>query len=117
MSRELLFIVPLFIVLLLPLAWHEGVREWDQYASYSCVVVEKGLDHGIFESFFTDFGEGDLYITLKDDGGNRSKKYVGTSSSRFLDWYHLKVGSFVVKNKGFGQFPHEPDKAIPSISP
>ena len=51
-----------------------------------------------------------LYFILRDDLGGRSKRYVGSSFS-YTDikrWNETMLGSFIVKDKGYGEFPYEP---------
>ena len=105
--------VMLFLALVLPIAWHIGVREWDYQAAYSGVVVEKGMDYNFF--FAGRRSRADLYIVLQDDLGKRSKRYLGTT--RFYDpkvWNNIAVGSFIVKDRGYGEVPYEPGKKPPS---
>lgn len=99
------------------LAWHEGVRWWDDYVAYSGVIVAKGEDYSLHDIFFGDSSGPDLYVILRDDRGNRSKRYVGSWDSSIHDWSQLEVGSFVVKNKGLGEFPRVPGKALRPAAP
>ena len=97
----------LFVLLLLPIAWYLGRREWDLNASYSGVVVEKGMDYSLFSHARTP----DLYIVLRDDHGKRSKRYVCAricSTSEMTRWSDLAIGAFVVKDGAYGEFPHAP---------
>jgi hypothetical protein len=94
---------------LLPLAWSIGVREWDSYAAYSGVVVEKGMGCGVL-CWFGRHHNADLYVILEDGQGHRSKRYVGTTRSAYSSvswWNNVAVGASVVKNKGYGEVPRE----------
>ena len=101
--RKLLFL----IAALVPLVWYIAVREWDFRASYSGVVVQKGMDYSLIFGGRTP----DLYIVLRDDSGKRSKRYVcsrNCSTAQLRSWSNLTEGTFVVKDTGFGEFPYQP---------
>jgi len=114
MSKVLLFVVSLGVIAWL--GWHEGVRWRDDYISYSGTVVAKGEDYSLIDIFLTDNSGPDLYIILQDERGNHSKRYVGSGPS-INDWSRLEIGKFVVKKKGFGEFPRRPGETVRSISP
>jgi hypothetical protein len=101
----------LFLLLVLPLTWHIGRREWDFQAAYSGVVVEKGMDYSLI------FGgrDPDLYIVLQDDLGKRSKRYIcssNCSSTQLKVWSNIAVGTFVVKDKGYPELPYRPGEKL-----
>ena len=102
------FLLLALAIFLFPLVWYIAVPEWDSYASYSGVIVEKGMDCGL--CFFGDSSSVELYIVLQDEHGKRSKRYVGSSNlfRRSQRWMDLAVGTFVVKEKGYSAFPHLP---------
>lgn len=105
----------LLAILLLPLAWNIFTREWDYRAAYSGVIVEKGMDCGIYCLLGHTQGA-DLYIVLQDEQGKRFKRYVGTTfHSNLRAWNQLTVGTFVVKNKGAQEFPREPGAKAPTL--
>src|SRR5437763_6349020 len=108
--------VLLFTVLLLPIAWHIGRREWDYRAAYAGVVVEKGMDYSLI--FRSRYSGADLYVVIKDDAGNRSKRFVGTTRSwtDISTWQKIQVGSSVVKNKGYGEVPRVLGEPIQSVA-
>lgn len=97
----------LFVALLLPLAWSIGRQERDYYASYSGVVVQKGMDCRL--CFLGRRNTLDLYIVLQDASGKRTKRYVGNDISfhNVSRWNEIAVGTYVVKDKGYG-FPYVP---------
>lgn len=97
----------LLLLLLMPIVWHIGRRERDFHASYSGVVVEKGMDYSLIFRGRTP----DLYVILRDDSGKRSKRYVCSSTCSTAElkrWSNLTEGTFVVKDPGFGEFPYQP---------
>ena len=96
------------VALLFPLVWYIAVPEWDYYASYSGVILEKGMDCGL--CLLGDSSGVELYIVLQGENGKRSKRYVGSSNlfRRSQRWMDLAVGTFVVKEKGYSAFPHLP---------
>ena len=103
----------LLLMVVLPLVWYIGRREWDFRSAYSGVVVEKGMDYSLIFGCRTP----DLYLVLRDDSGQRSKRYVCSricSTAQLRQWSDIGVGSFVVKNKGYGEFPYEPGKKPPA---
>lgn len=70
----------------------------DYYFPYSGVVVEKGYD----------IAWAGRHIIIEDTQGRRSKKYVDPYGFAFA-----KVGTFVVKQKGFGKYPLPPGQKSP----
>jgi hypothetical protein len=97
------------VAFFLVIAWFQGPVWWDTYISYSGVVVEKGMDCNLCL-----LGRGhtlDLYLVIQDPSGKSSKRYVGTDRGiDVIRWNSIPVGSFVVKDKGYGEFPYEPGK-------
>lgn len=76
----------------------------DAYFPYSGVVVEKGID----QNFLLLGGRG-RYIVIQDEAGHSTKKYVG-----YYGYAFAHIGTFVVKKKGFGEYPFPPDEKHPS---
>ena len=70
----------------------------DYYFPYSGVVVDKGCD----------IAWAGRYILIEDTQGRRSKKYVDPYGYAFA-----RVGTFVVKQKGFGRYPLPPGEESP----
>lgn len=105
-QRVLLIVVTAFVVLFVLLFWHSGVIVFDYYSAYSGVIVSRGEEVNLF----CETCAPEQYIVLEDAHGMRSRRYVGTINGS-LDGGHLETGRFVVKEKGFGHFPHEPGRA------
>lgn len=74
----------------------------DSYFPYSGTVVEKGIEHHYFAESRDD------YIIIQDANSSRTKKYLTEYESAFVD-----LGSFVVKEKGFGHLPLRPGQLDP----
>jgi hypothetical protein len=112
-----LFVIVALLILLFPLVWYIAVPEWDYYASYSGVIVEKGMDCGL--CLFGGSTGVELYIVLQDEHGKPSKRYVGSSNllRRSQRWMDLAVGTFVVKEKGYSAFPHLPGATVAPPQP
>jgi len=89
------------VILLIACPWlWQPVR--DAYVGYSGTVVEKG------DYMWIPFRGVDWYVILKDSEGHLSKRYVGAIGSAYC-----RVGQFVVKKKGFGEFPRTPGELTP----
>ena len=87
------------ILLLCPWLW-KGLP--DAYSSYSGLVVDKGVDSCL------GVGGWGRYIIIQDANGKTSKKYVSYYGHAFA-----KVGTFVVKERGFGKYPLPPGEKPP----
>jgi hypothetical protein len=83
-----------------PWLW-QGVR--DAYVGYSGTVVAKG------NYLWVPLRGIDRYIILEDSNGYRTRRYVGA-----LGYVYCDVGSYIVKKKGFGEFPRKPGDLTPS---
>ena len=92
------------ILLTLPFTGHIWKSCWDYYWDYSGVVVEKGTElHLVGRPHFSE------YLILRDSQGKTFKKYVDNYGYAFSH-----VGTFVVKKKGFGNYPLAPGEKTPS---
>lgn len=89
----------LVILALCPWLW-KGIP--DAYFPYAGVVVEKGVD-----SYFGVGGWG-RYVIIQDAQGRRSKKYVN-----YYGYAFAKVGTYVVKKRGFKEYPLPPGEKPP----
>lgn len=87
------------ILALCPWLW-KGIP--DAYFPYAGVVVEKGTDS------FLGLGGWGRYLVIQDEQGRRSKKYVG-----YYGYAFAKVGTFVVKKRGLGEYPLPPGEKPP----
>lgn len=90
----------LVLSLVCPWLW-QGYR--DAYVGYSGTVVEKG------DYLWVPFRGVDWYIVLEDSKGHRTKRYVSAYGAAYCH-----VGDYVVKKKGFGEFPKPPGALTPS---
>jgi hypothetical protein len=85
-------------LLLLPFTVHVWKGWWDSYSAYSGVVIAKDTEFHILGR-----PNWSMYLILRDAQGNTFKKYVGDFGYAFSH-----VGTFVVKKKGFGEYPLQP---------
>jgi hypothetical protein len=92
----------LLVVLTLPFTMHVWKGWWDSYSGYSGVVVDKGRE-------FHLLGFANRFLILEDTQGHKFKKYVGHYGYAFT-----RVGTFVVKNRGFGEYPRHPGEKTPT---
>lgn len=88
------------ILALCPWLWR-GIP--DAYFPYAGLVVEKGMDSPL------GLGGWGRYIVIQDEQNRRSKKYVGYSGYAFV-----KVGTYVVKKRGLGEYPLPPGEKPPA---
>lgn len=94
---DLGWLIPFLLVFFFLSPW--GLKSFsDYYFPYSGVVVEKGYD----------IAWRDRYIIIEDTQGRRSKKYVDP-----YGYAYARVGTFVVKQKGFGKYPLPPGEESP----
>lgn len=89
----------LVILAFCPWLW-KGIP--DTYFPYSGLVVDKGVDSCL------GLGGWGRYIIIQDAEGKRSKKYVNYYGHAFA-----KVGTFVVKKRGLGEYPLPPGEKPP----
>lgn len=86
------------VVLTLPFTMYIWKEWWDAYSAYQGVVVDKGTEfHLLGRPNWSEF------LILRDEQSNTFKKYVSDYGYAFA-----KVGTFVVKKKGFGEYPRQP---------
>jgi hypothetical protein len=94
-------VLPVGIVLLFcPWLWQSMI---DGYVSYSGVVVDKGIEHHIL-----DVRGNERYIMIRNEKGDISKRYVEHYGYAFT-----QVGTFVVKKRGFSEYPRRPGERTP----
>src|SRR5215510_10309726 len=93
----------LLVVLTLPFTTHIWTGWWDAYSGYSGVVIDKGSEFHFLRPMT------DHFLILEDVRGHRFKKYVGHYGYAFT-----RVGTFVVKKHGFGEYPRQPGEKTPS---
>lgn len=110
--RKLLII---FFVLLLPLGWQFASRSWDEYVAYSGTVIKKEMRYDYLRSSRGPWMN--LYVVVQDQQGKISTRYVGNDWSGGSRWLDIQVGSFVVKNKGFREYPKPLGASLPGASP
>ena len=89
-------------LLTLPFTFHVYKAWWDYYFPYSGVVIDKGWEPHLVGGF-------ERYLILNDDRGRPFRKYVGYYGHAFTH-----VGTFVVKRKGFGNYPLSPGEKTPA---
>lgn len=87
------------VLLVFPWLW-QSAR--DAYVGYSGVVVAKG------DYLWVPFRGVDWYIVLEDPQGHRTKRYVNAYGYAYSD-----IGSYVVKKRGFGEYPRKPGDFTP----
>lgn len=86
------------VLLMLPFTVHIWKGWWDAYSAYSGVVVERDTEfHLLGRPHWS------MFLILRDSQGKTFKKYVGDYGYAFS-----RVGTFVVKKKGFGEYPLQP---------
>jgi hypothetical protein len=91
------------VLVSLPFTIHIWKGWWDAYSAYSGIVVEKGVEFRLLGwSHFNEF------LILKDSQGKSSKKYISDYGYAFAH-----VGTFVIKKKGFGEYPRQPGEKTP----
>jgi len=93
----------LVVVLTLPFSTNIWLGWWDAYSGYSGVVIDKGSEFHLLRPMTEHF------LVLEDAQGHRFKKYVGHDGYAFT-----RVGTFVVKKQGFGEYPRQPGEKTPS---
>ena len=87
------------VLALCPWLWKEIP---DAYFPYAGVAAEKGVDS------YLGLGGWGRYIIIQDEQGRRSRKYVG-----YYGYAFAKVGTYVVKKRGFGKYPLPPGEKPP----
>ena len=101
LSRKLLLNAGIVAAVLIVCPWlWQSAR--DAYVGYSGVVVAKG------DYMWVPFRDVDWYILLEDSPGHRTKRYVSAYGYAYSD-----IGSYVVKKRGFGEYPRKPGDLRP----
>jgi hypothetical protein len=93
-------VATVLVLVLCPWLWQGWI---DSYLPYSGTVVDKGIERHLLAV------RGDpKYILLRDGSGAIEKRYVGDYGYAFTH-----IGTYVVKKKGFSEYPHGPNEKTP----